>query len=99
MMTADQILDAIDEYIDQHVLNMRGSIHQEPYKSDFFRIFAAAYNGGHMRLDSNPRLTSGGLRDVLEPRIPEVLALPLAQDLLVFWEEWMYAWDHDGQRE
>ncbi len=98
-MTSDEILDAIEEYIDQHVLNMRGSIHQDPYKSDFFRLFAAAYNGGHMSFDSNPRLTSAGLRDALEPRIPEVLALPLAQDLLVFWQEWTYAWDLSGQRE
>lgn len=99
MMSPSEILDAIEEYIDQHVLNMRGSIHQDPYKSDFFRLFAIAYNGGYMSFDSNPRLTSGGLRDALEPRIPDVLALPLAQELLVFWHEWTYAWDRAKQRE
>ena len=98
-MTAENILNAIEEYMDQHVLNHRGSIHQDPYKSDFFSLFAAAYNGGHMSIDSNPRLTSSGLRDALEPRIPELLGLPLAQELLVFWQEWNYAWDHAGALE
>ncbi len=98
-MTAEEIIDALEEYMDQHVLNYRGSIHQDPYKSDFFRLFAAAYNGGHLSVDSSPRLTAGGLRDALEPRIPELLALPLAQELLVFWQEWSYAWDHASELE
>jgi hypothetical protein len=46
-MTAEEILSALEEYMDQHVLNQRASIHQDPYKSDFFRLFAEAYNGGH----------------------------------------------------
>lgn len=97
-MTAEQILDAIEEYMDQHVLNVRGSIHQDPYKSDFFRLFAEAYNEGYMSLESQPRLTAAGLGDALRLRIPDVLELPLAQELLVFWHEWTYAWDRTDRR-
>jgi hypothetical protein len=71
----------------------RGSIHQEPYKHDFFALFAEAYNSGMM---------SGGKRvlyaDVLADAIvqwaPELAEGPTWKILHGFWSEWTYAWDH-----
>jgi hypothetical protein len=40
----DEIVEGVITLLRQHQDNLRGSFHQEPYKGDFFKLFAAAYN-------------------------------------------------------
>ncbi len=95
-MTPTEIVEKLVQYVDQHEQNNRGSVHQDPYKSDFFNLFVEAHNSGFMGFDQNPRLTADGIRDAL----PEHIAVgsPLVQQILGFWQEWTYAWDRANQR-
>lgn len=95
-MTSQEIINRFVNYVDQHEQGLRGSHFQDPYKSDFFALFAEAYNSGYMSFNQNLRLTADGLRDAL----PSHLALesPLLQEVLGFWEEWTYAWNRFGER-
>jgi hypothetical protein len=48
VMDREEIIEGIITYLRQHKNNLRGSIHQEPYKGDFFKLFAAAFNAGYL---------------------------------------------------
>ena len=45
-MTRSEILQKIIEYLDLQVDGMMGEIYQDPYRGEFFELFAEAYNQG-----------------------------------------------------
>ena len=45
-MQAEEILDALEEYLRQYVGGTRGLAWQEPYKGDLFKLFIQAYKQG-----------------------------------------------------
>jgi hypothetical protein len=93
----DAIVDSVTELLRGHEkdargFSMRGSIHQEPYKGDFFRIFADSFN------QSGKHLTADELADAVADREPELVADKTWQEMYRFWSEWTYAWKHLGMR-
>jgi len=95
-MTPQEIIERFSSYVDQHEQGLRGTHFQDPYKSDFFALFAEAYNSGYMAFEQSPRLTADGLRDSLPGHL--ALESQLLQEILGFWQEWTYAWDRAGER-
>lgn len=92
-MDYDQIVQEIAGLLRQHMDGLRGTIHQEPYKGDFFRLFAAAFNAGLMESQGEGNyLSADALRDVLAARAPETLECKEFHELHTFWKEWTYAW-------
>jgi len=92
-MDRKELLDKLVELLQQHKDGSRGSIHQEPYKSDFFRLFAAAFNGG--LIDSpgqSDYLSADALTDAVGGRSPELLDQESWHTLYRFWSDWTYAW-------
>lgn len=72
---------------------MAGSIHQEPYKGEFFRLFAAAFNGGLIENSAQASyLGAEALNDVVKARAPELVGNTRWTTLVMFWREWTYAW-------
>jgi hypothetical protein len=94
----DQIVQEIIVLLRQHIDGLRGSVHQEPYKGDFFRLFAAAFNGGLIEGPGrSDYLSADALTDVLAARSPEVLEGDAFPNLHTFWQEWTYAWRRRGE--
>jgi len=64
-MNPNEILTKIDTYLEQHLEPnaIRGSIHQDPYKSDFFNFCVEAHRHGYFDYSSNPRLTGDAMKD------------------------------------
>ena len=95
-MTRDEIVDQIGELIRQHKEGLRGSIHQEPYKGDLFRLFAEAFNAG-LIIRSSQHLLADALADVLSERYPKIVDSQPFQDLRTMWRDWAYACRHVDQ--
>lgn len=98
-MTQEEIIASLIEYFDAHLNGVRGSVHQNPYKSDFFLLFKEAYDRDYFDFSSSPRLTGDALRDILAERwlrghydVDED-RLKLMETVLTMWDEWRYAWD------
>ncbi|MFH1355933.1 MAG: hypothetical protein ABII18_02270 [bacterium] len=96
-MRADEILEKINDYIDQHVSDVRGSIHQDPYKSDFFQLCLDAHLKGHFKPSSPACLTGDAMRgsfherwSALEPEFQEK-KFDLLEQVISMWDEWSYA--------
>lgn len=70
---------------------LRGSIHQEAYKEDFFRLFAEAFNAGMMH-GSDDVLYADALADAVGERAPELVETNTFRTLHTFWHEWTFAW-------
>ena len=103
-MNREEIIDHIIALLRQHEGNenkvrLSGSIHQEPYKVDFFKLFAAAFNAGMMANDPQPQdyLSADALADILAERAPDVVDRKTFGDLHAFWQEWTYAWKHSDE--
>jgi len=96
MKSRNEIVDDVIELLRQHNENRRGYIHQEPYKADFFRLFAAAFNGGMMnRFDDC--LYADALGDSIADRAPDVLGTKTWDELYSMWGAWTYAWKQADQ--
>jgi len=92
-MDREQIVRALADLLDQHRNGLRGSMHQEPYKGDFFRLFAAAFNAGLIEEPGQTGyLSADALSDVLTDRFPETVESEEFSILHSFWGEWTYAW-------
>jgi hypothetical protein len=92
-MNYDAIVNGVIELLRQHGAERRGSIHQEPYKGDFFKLFATAYNAGLIESASQTNyLSADAPADIIASRAPEVLDGETWGDLRTFWQEWTYAW-------
>jgi hypothetical protein len=95
-MTKEELVGEMIRLPRNHQDGLAGSIHQDPYKSDFFRLFARAYNAGMMhRADNSARMDA--LVSPLVARAPKLIEGKTWDALYQFWSEWTYAWDHAGQ--
>jgi hypothetical protein len=95
-MTQEEIITRLIERLDFHLRSGFGSVHQDPYKNDIFKLFREAYNNGYCEQTSRPLLTGDALRDTLQVRwdtANETQRHDLAQAVLTMWDEWRYAWD------
>jgi hypothetical protein len=88
-MTKSEIVDGVIELLHGHKSGDRGSIHQDPYKADFFKLFAAAYNAGGGNV-----LYADALAALVVARAPELAKGEVWKNLYNAWSEWTYAWDH-----
>ncbi len=86
-MKETEIVDAVIELLREHA----SEIHQDPYKHDFFRLFAAAYNAGMIHGGGQSFLR---LNALIFARAPQLAAGSAWDNLYQFWSEWTYAWDH-----
>jgi hypothetical protein len=97
-MDRNEIVDTLGELLRQHKDGLRGSIHQEPYRGDLFKLFAEAFNQGLITTPSQPGyLSADALSDTLSERVPEILDSQPFRDLHTMWGEWTYAWRHIDQ--
>lgn len=97
-MSRDEIIDGVIQLLRDHKEGHRGSIHQEPYKRDFFALFAEAYNAGMMGGRSDDVLSADALATSITERAPELVEDRTWEALYRFWLEWTYAWRHIPQR-
>lgn len=98
-MTREEILTKLQTLLQGHKTGARGSIHQDPYKSDFFELFAAAFNCGFLEQGTHGYLGADALGDTLSSRAPELANHAVWHDLQRSWLEWTYAWRHVKQLE
>ena len=67
-MTQEEIITRLIDLLDLHLQGGFGSIHQDPYKNDIFKLFREAYRKRYFESFSKPRLTGDALRDTLQVR-------------------------------
>ena len=67
-MTQEEIITRLIDLLDLHLQGGFGSIHQDPYKNDIFKLFREAYRKRYFESFSRPRLTGDALRDTLPVR-------------------------------
>lgn len=96
-MTKDEIVDEVISLLRDHKAGRRGSIHQDPYKHDFFRLFAEAYNAGMMKSGSPDFLRADALTEMIATRAPELVEGEVWQGLYGLWSAWTYTWDHGSE--
>ena len=78
------------------------SVHQEPYKGEFFKLFKEAYHNRYFE-NGHPILTGDSLADVIATRWhtgdekDDELKRVFAWKFLAIWDQWRYAWDHYEQ--
>jgi hypothetical protein len=98
-MTQEEIITRLVDQLDFHLRGEFGSVHQNPYKNDIFKLFREAYISGYCEHTSRPLLTGDALRDALQVRWntggadKKTQRQKLANDVLTMWDEWRYAWD------
>jgi hypothetical protein len=97
-MNHDAIVEAVIDLLRHHQDGSRGSIHQEPYKGDFFKLFAAAFNAGLIESTSQADYVSADADHRCRCPRPEVLTSATWENLRMFWQEWTYAWRHCNQK-
>lgn len=105
-MEGERLRDKLREFLNEHLVQHRGYLGQEPYKKDLFRLFKLAYEGNYFDVKASPRLTGDALRDWLQETWLAPMdgdqrerAEAIAEDLLRRWDEWRYAWDQMGRGE
>ena len=100
-MTGREILERFNILLDSH-FKLGGSIHQEPYKGDFFKLFIEAYRNNDFDISSHPRLTGDAIRDYFkdnflgEENEENDRKLKLLMSILKMWDEWYYALNRVG---
>lgn len=99
-MNKEEIIDSILRLLRLHKDGLRGSIHQDPYKSDLFQQFSIAFNEGYLAHSANANFLSAEvLREAIAARDPDLLKHDLLPSLHSFWNEWAYAWNHLNLRK
>ena len=97
-MTHEEIIEGVIKLLRAHKDGLRGSIHQDPYKSDFFKLFAAAWNAGLIECSGRLNyLSADALTDIVVSRAPELVDDATWDNLRRFWQEWTYAWKHRSE--
>jgi hypothetical protein len=97
-MTQDDIVSEIIALLRDHKEGFRGSMHQEPYTHDFFRVFAIAYNARFMSDRGPGNLRADALNDLIVAREPDLVDGEPWNTLRTFWSDWTYAWDQSALR-
>jgi hypothetical protein len=97
IMTKDEIVDEVISLLRDHKAGRRGSIHQDPDKHDFFRLFATAYNAGMMKSGSPDFLRADALTEMIATRAPELVEGEVWQGLYGLCFAWTYTWDHGSE--
>ena len=98
-MNKEEIIDNALTLLRLHKDGLRGSIHQDPYKSDLFRQFSIAFNEGYLAHSANANFLSAEvLCEAIAARDPDLQEHDLLPNLRSFWNEWAYAWNHISLR-
>jgi len=96
-MTREQIIEEVVWLLDRQLGSGIGSIHQEPYKGDVFKLFAEAYNQGFIEDES---LVADALQNIVIARWfshnenEDKNRTYFLDKLHTCWHEWQYAWNH-----
>ena len=100
-LEGEKVIKDLIAFLRLHTTTLPGtSMHQEAYKNDVFRLFAAAYNAGLMNQSPEPSrfLRADALRIIIVERAEDVADSDKLATILDFWREWTYAWDHNQLR-
>jgi len=95
MRTAVEIQNDVKAWVEAHVA-VGANHHQEPYKSDFFKLCREAHDAGYHRSHSSPRLSADALADALAGQWSpheDKNRLAALKELCAMWQEWLYALD------
>ncbi len=99
----EDVLKEVVELLEQHRRGSRGSMHQEPYKGDIFKVFARAYNGGLLVDEERRHLRGDALYQAIIERRPvaddDTKKQQLLEQLDTMWREWTYAWERCDRQE
>jgi hypothetical protein len=99
---SEQILKKVIAYLNHQLRGGLGSIHQEPYRMDLFKLFAEAYNQG---LITNGALVADRVRtSVMEQWFThneekDKERLYYLDKVHEAWDEWQYAWQHADMKK
>lgn len=93
-MKHEAIVNDMVDLLRQHHTGQRGSIYQEPYKGDLFRLFADVFNEGPGQIGS---LTADAVIATICERAPELAGSKELSSFYSMWREWLYAWHHIDQ--
>lgn len=97
-MDREEIITGLLKLIKHH-FESGASVHQEPYKGDFFKLFKEAYHNRYFE-NGHPILTGDSLVDVIAARWhtgdenEDQPKREFAWKVLRIWDQWRYAWDH-----
>jgi hypothetical protein len=96
-MQAEEILDALEEYLRQYVGGTRGLAWQEPYKGDLFKLFLQAYKQGYVQSTGPAPLIGSAIQEELmaryQPESPSPEQLAFLEQIVILWDAWSYALD------
>ncbi|MFH0771020.1 MAG: hypothetical protein V1933_00125 [Candidatus Omnitrophota bacterium] len=95
-MNKEEIIKEIVRLLEGHFSGIRGYIGQDPYRSDFFKLFNEAYRNAYLVDSEGTDLTGDHLADLTIARLPvnedknpehKTILLAFAQQ----WNNWRYA--------
>ena len=96
-MQADEILDALEEYLRQYVGRTREFAWQAPYRGDLFKLFMQAYKQGYVQSAGPAPLTGSAIREELmaryQPQNPPQEQVEFLDQIVILWDAWSYALD------
>ena len=97
-MNADEIVEGIIKFLHGHKNGSGGHIHQNVYKQDLFRLFAAAVRAGLIDDQTHANyLSVDGVISIITAKDPDVFKYKEWEDVRTCWQEWSYAWKHRDQ--
>ena len=69
-MTAEEILEKVNEYLDQHLKRgaPKEALSQDPHKTEFFELFREAYRKGYFDKSFSPQLSGDALYKAIVER-------------------------------
>jgi len=101
-MKREEIIKEMVRLLDGHFSGIRGSIGQDHYRSDFFKLFKEAYRNGYLVDSESPVLTGDNLVDLtIARRAVDSDKNPehgkILSDFARQWNNWRYAVLNIGQ--
>ncbi len=101
-MTREEIIKEVIWFLDRQLGGGIGSIHQEPYKGDVFKLFAQAYNQGFVR---DGTLVADALQETVKEQWfthdenEDKNRMYFLGRLHTCWHDWQYAWNHSDMKK
>lgn len=92
---AAEILADVKAWLQAHV-DIGASLHQEPYKSDLYKLCYEAHEAGYHHFASSPRLSADALLVAISAQwspYEDTNRLKGLKELCAMWREWLYALD------